>query len=147
MIKMIQRLERLKVTVDKYMADIRPDRLTTCQSERKSVVSRLPSVFCSKCPVLFHRQTSIIVTSCVQCSRITGVDKSPRLPLRTETDAVPETFRSFRNTSWCSVSRNPVLTRWMPLHFLLTKNTVNRTAYEDSIHRTGIPCLTVLFCI
>jgi hypothetical protein len=27
------------------MADIRPDRLTTCQSERKSVVSRRPSVF------------------------------------------------------------------------------------------------------
>jgi hypothetical protein len=26
------------------MADIRPDRLTTCQSERKSVVSRRPSV-------------------------------------------------------------------------------------------------------
>jgi hypothetical protein len=28
----------------KYMADILPDRLTTCQSERKSVVSRRPSV-------------------------------------------------------------------------------------------------------
>jgi hypothetical protein len=26
------------------MADIRPDRLTTCQSDRKSVVSRRPSV-------------------------------------------------------------------------------------------------------
>jgi hypothetical protein len=26
------------------MADIRPDRLTTCQSERKSIVSRRPSV-------------------------------------------------------------------------------------------------------
>jgi hypothetical protein len=26
------------------MADIRPDRLTTCQSERKSVVSRRPSL-------------------------------------------------------------------------------------------------------
>jgi hypothetical protein len=27
------------------MADIRPDRLTTCQSEGKSVVSLRPSVF------------------------------------------------------------------------------------------------------
>jgi hypothetical protein len=26
------------------MADIRPDRLTTCQSEQKSVVSRRPTV-------------------------------------------------------------------------------------------------------
>jgi hypothetical protein len=38
-------LESLKNTVNKYMADIRPDRLTTCQSELKSVVSRRPSVF------------------------------------------------------------------------------------------------------
>jgi hypothetical protein len=45
---MIKRLERLKNTVNKYMADIRPDRLTTCQSERKSVVSRQPSVETSK---------------------------------------------------------------------------------------------------
>jgi hypothetical protein len=44
-IKMIKRLEWLKNTVNKYMADIRPDRLTTCQSERKSVVSRRPSVY------------------------------------------------------------------------------------------------------
>jgi hypothetical protein len=44
---MIQRLERLKNTVNKYMADIRPDQLTTCQSERKSVVSRRPSVLLS----------------------------------------------------------------------------------------------------
>jgi hypothetical protein len=35
-------LERLKDTVNKYMADIRLDRLTTCQSEQKSVVSRRP---------------------------------------------------------------------------------------------------------
>jgi hypothetical protein len=41
---MIKRLEKLKNTVNKYMADIRPDRLTTCQSERKSVVSRRPIV-------------------------------------------------------------------------------------------------------
>jgi hypothetical protein len=39
---MIKRLKGLKNTVNKYMADIRPDRLTTCQSERKSVVSRRP---------------------------------------------------------------------------------------------------------
>jgi hypothetical protein len=39
-----ERLERLKNTVNKYMADIRPDRLTTCQTERKLVVSRRPSV-------------------------------------------------------------------------------------------------------
>jgi hypothetical protein len=44
---MIKRLERLKNTVKKYMANIRPDRLTTCQSERKSVVSRQPSVLIS----------------------------------------------------------------------------------------------------
>jgi hypothetical protein len=35
----------LKNTVNKYMADIRPDRLTTCRSEQKSVVSRRPSVY------------------------------------------------------------------------------------------------------
>jgi hypothetical protein len=33
-----------KNAVNKYMADIRPARLTTCQSERKSVVSRRPGV-------------------------------------------------------------------------------------------------------
>jgi hypothetical protein len=37
-------LERFKNTVIIYVADIRPDRITTCQSERKSVVSRRPSV-------------------------------------------------------------------------------------------------------
>jgi hypothetical protein len=42
---MIKRLERLKNTINKYMADIRPDRLTTCESEWKSVVSRRPSVY------------------------------------------------------------------------------------------------------
>jgi hypothetical protein len=41
---MIKRLERIKNTVNKYMADIRQDRLTICESERKSVVSRQPSV-------------------------------------------------------------------------------------------------------
>jgi hypothetical protein len=30
------------------MADIRPDRLTTCQSEQKSVVSRRPTVYCEQ---------------------------------------------------------------------------------------------------
>jgi hypothetical protein len=42
---MMKRLERLKNTVNKYTADIRPDRLTTCQSEQKSVVSRRPTVY------------------------------------------------------------------------------------------------------
>jgi hypothetical protein len=42
---MIKILERLKNTVNKYMADIRPARLTSCHSERKSVVSR-PSILC-----------------------------------------------------------------------------------------------------
>jgi hypothetical protein len=37
-------IKRLKRSVNKYVADIRPDRLTTCQSERKSVVSRRPCV-------------------------------------------------------------------------------------------------------
>jgi hypothetical protein len=41
---MIKGLERLKNTVNKYMADIQPDWLMTCQSERKSVTSRQPSV-------------------------------------------------------------------------------------------------------
>jgi hypothetical protein len=41
---MITRLERLKNTVRKYLADVRPDRLKTCQSERKSFVSRRQSV-------------------------------------------------------------------------------------------------------
>jgi hypothetical protein len=35
---MIKRLERLKNTVNKYMADIQPDRFATCQEERKSIV-------------------------------------------------------------------------------------------------------------
>jgi hypothetical protein len=39
----VKRLERLKSAVKIY-TDIRPDRLTTCQLERKSVVSRRPSV-------------------------------------------------------------------------------------------------------
>jgi hypothetical protein len=37
---MIKKLERLKNTVNKYMDDIRPNN-----SERKSVVSRRPSVY------------------------------------------------------------------------------------------------------
>jgi hypothetical protein len=41
---MIKRLEMLK-NVNKYMADLRPDRLTTYQSERNLVVSRIPVVF------------------------------------------------------------------------------------------------------
>jgi hypothetical protein len=43
--KMIKRLERLQNTVNKYMADLRPDRLTTYQSERKLAISRRPGVF------------------------------------------------------------------------------------------------------
>jgi hypothetical protein len=39
---MIKRLERLNNTVNKYMADLRPDRLTTYQSQRKLVASRRP---------------------------------------------------------------------------------------------------------
>jgi hypothetical protein len=42
---MIKRLESLKNTVNKYMADLRPDRLTTYQSGRKLVVSRRPGVY------------------------------------------------------------------------------------------------------
>jgi hypothetical protein len=34
---MIKRLERLKYSVNKYMCDLRLDRLTTYQSERKLV--------------------------------------------------------------------------------------------------------------
>jgi hypothetical protein len=39
-----KKIREVKNTVNKYMADIRPDRLTTCQSERKSVASRRPNV-------------------------------------------------------------------------------------------------------
>jgi hypothetical protein len=42
---MIKRFKRLKNTVNKYMAGLRPDRLTAYQSERKLVVSRRPGVF------------------------------------------------------------------------------------------------------
>jgi hypothetical protein len=42
--KMIKRLERLRNTVNKYMADLRPDRFTTYQSKRKLLVSRRPGV-------------------------------------------------------------------------------------------------------
>jgi hypothetical protein len=41
---MIKGLERLKNTDNKYMADLRPDRLMPYQSERKLVVSRRPGV-------------------------------------------------------------------------------------------------------
>jgi hypothetical protein len=51
---MIKRLERLKNKVNKYMADIRPDRLMTCQSEEKSVVSRQPSVLCMAAAGCLH---------------------------------------------------------------------------------------------
>jgi hypothetical protein len=44
---MIKRLERLKNTANKYMADLQPDQHTTYQSERKLVVSRRPGVFSS----------------------------------------------------------------------------------------------------
>jgi hypothetical protein len=33
---MLKRLHSFKSTVNKYMVEVRPDRLTTCQSERKS---------------------------------------------------------------------------------------------------------------
>jgi hypothetical protein len=41
---MIKILGMLKNTVNKYVADLRPDRLMTYQSERKLVVSRRPCV-------------------------------------------------------------------------------------------------------
>jgi hypothetical protein len=55
---MIKRFERLKNTVNKYMAYIRPDRHTTCQSERKSVVSRRPSVSVINVLIFVRRVTS-----------------------------------------------------------------------------------------
>jgi hypothetical protein len=42
---MIKRLERLKNTLNKYMADVQPDRFTTCHSGQKLVVSRRPGVY------------------------------------------------------------------------------------------------------
>jgi hypothetical protein len=66
--------KRLKNTVNKYMADIRPDRLTTCQSERKSVVSRRPSVF--HCTVLYctlyRRATRHVVKRDAKCIDVDG---------------------------------------------------------------------------
>jgi hypothetical protein len=41
---MLKKLERLKNTVNKCMADLRPDRLMTYQSERKLVISRRPGI-------------------------------------------------------------------------------------------------------
>jgi hypothetical protein len=41
------------------MADIRPDRLTTCQSERKSVVSRRPSVLRQKISLIKSRPAHV----------------------------------------------------------------------------------------
>jgi hypothetical protein len=43
-VKMIKRLEMLKNTVNKYMTDIRPDRLTTCQVRTEVGISRRPGV-------------------------------------------------------------------------------------------------------
>jgi hypothetical protein len=40
-----KKIRKYKKSVNKYMADLRPDRLTTYQSERKLVVSRRPGVF------------------------------------------------------------------------------------------------------
>jgi hypothetical protein len=60
---MIKRLERLKNTVNKYMGDIRPDRLTTCQSGRKSVVSRRPSVYSES--MKYPCGVSEVVWSCI----------------------------------------------------------------------------------
>jgi hypothetical protein len=48
-------LKRLKNAVNKYMANIRPDRLMTCLSERKSVISR-PSVYIRV--FLYHVQSA-----------------------------------------------------------------------------------------
>jgi hypothetical protein len=48
---MIKRLERLKNTVNKYMADLQPDQLTIYQSERKLVkVVDLVYRELNKCP-------------------------------------------------------------------------------------------------
>jgi hypothetical protein len=64
-----ERLERLKNTVNKYMSDVRPDRPTTCQSERKSVVSRRRSVFAFGAISLNHiytHQPKIVNIICSQ---------------------------------------------------------------------------------
>jgi hypothetical protein len=39
-----KKITKVKNTVNKYMADLRPDRLTTYQSERKLVISRRSGV-------------------------------------------------------------------------------------------------------
>jgi hypothetical protein len=46
---MIKRLERLKNTVNKYMAVIRPDRLTSVRTEvgRKSTTKCIPKIVCT----------------------------------------------------------------------------------------------------
>jgi hypothetical protein len=64
----IKRLERLKNAVNKYMADLPPDRLTTYQSERKLVVSRRPGVFIiiSKGYIIF--QTTLFNTFLTVCT-------------------------------------------------------------------------------
>jgi hypothetical protein len=67
---MIKRLERLE-NVNKYMADLRPDRLTTYQSELKPVISQRPGVLlnlgllCERWP--FFLSASVISSCIVNC--------------------------------------------------------------------------------
>jgi hypothetical protein len=59
------------------MADIRPDRLTTCQSEQKSVVSRRPSVIVRVLAITEFAMGSTYValpiyTGLLQCRELRG---------------------------------------------------------------------------
>jgi hypothetical protein len=61
---MIERLERLKNTVNKYVSDLRPYRLTTYQSERNLVLSLRSGVFlffCGglKCRISYNMSPSL----------------------------------------------------------------------------------------
>jgi hypothetical protein len=64
---MIKILESLKNTVNKYMADLRPNRLTTYQSERKLAVSRQPGVCVCVCVCLYiYIYICVYVCVCVR---------------------------------------------------------------------------------
>jgi hypothetical protein len=52
---MINRLQRLKNTGNKHMADLRPDRLITYKSEWKLVISRRPGVLIKYFKIIFKK--------------------------------------------------------------------------------------------
>jgi hypothetical protein len=73
---MVKRLKSIKNTVNKCMADIRPDRFTACQSERKSVVSRRPSVVSLNLRVNVSMRWFILRSISIKIALDDGIDES-----------------------------------------------------------------------